>query len=76
MRKGADGYPESVIGGLRFLWRATEGHRLRPWESPYLRWRIETFWGLHADQIGFKDFWSFLWRCRRDLRRFAAWDLM
>ena len=28
----------------------TRGYRLRPWRSPYLRWRIETYWGLHADR--------------------------
>ncbi len=33
---------------LRFLWRATRGYRLRPWRSPYLRWRIETYWGTPA----------------------------
>jgi len=58
---------------LRFLWRATRGHRLRPWRSPYLRWRIETFWGTPADQIGFGDFWRFAWRQRRDLIRFLDW---
>src|SRR6266446_6098144 len=31
---------------LRFLWNATRGNRLRPWRSPYLRWRLETY----ADQ--------------------------
>jgi len=36
---------------LGFLWRAAGKNRLRPWRSPYLRWRIETYWGLHADRI-------------------------
>jgi hypothetical protein len=58
---------------LRFLWRATRGYRLRPWRSPYLRWRIETFWGTPAGQIGFWDFWRFAWRQRRDLIRFLDW---
>jgi hypothetical protein len=58
---------------LRFLWRATRGYRLRPWRSPYLRWRIETFWGTPADEIGFLDFWRFVWRQRRDLIRFLDW---
>jgi hypothetical protein len=43
----------------RFLWRTTRGYRLRPWASPYLRWRIETYWGWHADQIGAREFWAF-----------------
>lgn len=58
---------------LRFLWRATRGYRLRPWRSPYLRWRMETYWGTPADEIGFSDFCRFLWQHRRDLARFLVW---
>lgn len=58
---------------LRFLWSATRGYRLSPWRSPYLRWRMETYWGIPADTIGFGGFWRFLWEHRRDLTRFLAW---
>lgn len=58
---------------LPFLWRATRGYRLRPWRSPYLRWRIETWWGTPAEEIGFGDFWTFVWRHRADLLRFLRW---
>ena len=58
---------------LRFLWNATRGHRLRPWRSPYLRWRLETYSGLHAEAITARDFWHFLLSERRQLLRFAAW---
>jgi hypothetical protein len=65
---------------LRFLWRAiaftwsaTRGYRFRPWRSPYLCWRMETYWGVQASQIGFAEFWSFVWQHRRDLLRFLAW---
>ena len=58
---------------LRFLWKATRGYRLSPWRSPYLRWRIETYSGLHADRIGFKDFWRFVWTYRKNLVRFLRW---
>jgi hypothetical protein len=58
---------------LRFLWTATRGHRLAPWGSPYLRWRVETYTGLKMDKIGFIEFWSFLWRERRELVRFLKW---
>ncbi|HLG96034.1 MAG TPA: hypothetical protein VKX49_06960 [Bryobacteraceae bacterium] len=58
---------------VRFLWRATRGYRLQPWRSPYLRWRIETYWGTPADEIGFKEFWRFVWRQRGDLERFLRW---
>lgn len=57
----------------RFLWRTTRGYRLRPWASPYLRWRIETYWGWHADQIGAREFWAFTWSRRRELWRFLVW---
>lgn len=57
----------------RFLWRSSRGYRLRPWASPYLRWRIETYWGWHADQIDARRFWAFTWRQRRELWRFLLW---
>lgn len=58
---------------LGFLWSASRGYRLRPWASPYLRWRIETYWGLHADSIRPRDFWRFVWDRRHDLLRFLRW---
>jgi hypothetical protein len=58
---------------LRFLWRATRGYRLRPWRSPLLRWRMETYWGTPAEEIGFGDFWRFVWGHREDLTRFLRW---
>jgi hypothetical protein len=58
---------------IRFLWKASRGYRLRPWASPYLRWRMETYWGTHADEIGFGDFWRFLWVHRAEMWRFLRW---
>ncbi len=58
---------------LRFLWTATRGYRLRPWASPYLRWRIETYQGLHAESIDRGCFLRFSWHNRRDLMRFLRW---
>ena len=58
---------------LAVLWRLTRGYRLRPWKSPYLRWRIETYSGLHAERIGFRDFWQFAWRQRSELLRYLKW---
>ncbi len=58
---------------LRIVWRLTRGYRLRPWASPYLRWRIETYWGLHADQITFVQFWQFAWQQRHELLRYLRW---
>jgi hypothetical protein len=58
---------------LKFLWNSSAGYRLRPWRSPYLRWRIETYWGWHADRITAGDFFRFGWERRHDLRRFLKW---
>lgn len=51
----------------------TRGYRLRPWRSPYLRWRIETYSGLHAETITFRQFWEFIWKSRRELIRYLRW---
>jgi hypothetical protein len=58
---------------LSFLWQATKGYRLTPWRSPYLRWRMETYWGVSAESITFRDFWRFVWERKRDLWRFLRW---
>lgn len=58
---------------LRAAWRLARGYRLCPWRSPYLRWRIETYSGIHADQIDFRAFWKFVWRRRRELARYLQW---
>ena len=57
----------------RFLWQASRGYRLRPWRSPYLCWRIETYSGIEADAIRPGAFWKFLWRERRRLVGYLRW---
>jgi hypothetical protein len=34
---------------------------------------METYGGIHADQIQFKDFWRFAWQHRKDLLRYLRW---
>jgi hypothetical protein len=34
---------------------------------------METYWGWHAEQIGFTDFWRFAWQRRGDLWRYLRW---
>jgi len=58
---------------LRLLWNATRGHRLAPWRSPYLCWRIETYCGVKMSQVGFLEFWGFMWRERSELLRYLKW---
>jgi hypothetical protein len=62
-----------MMEGARFLWAATRGHRLRPWRSEFLKWRLETFTGKHADEVGARDFWRFLGAERGQLLRFVRW---
>src|SRR5579863_6146080 len=66
-------YDSRMRNRVRFLWNATKGHRLAPWRSPYLLWRIETYTGVKMKQIGFLEFWEFMWRERRELWRFLKW---
>ena len=56
-----------------FLWDATRGARLRPWTSPYLRWRIETYWGTPASSLDRQSFLEFTWRERKRLLDFLLW---
>ncbi|MBL8177758.1 MAG: hypothetical protein JNK48_23980 [Bryobacterales bacterium] len=58
---------------IEYLWKTSRGYRLRPWRSPYLRWRMETYWGLHADTISASQFWRFLWDHRKEMLRFLEW---
>jgi len=58
---------------IGLLWRMSKGYRLRPWRSPYLRWRIETYWGLHTDRISDAEFRTFVWQHRSELQRFLKW---
>jgi uncharacterized membrane protein (DUF2068 family) len=58
---------------LRFLWTSTRGYRLRPWASPYLRWRMETYWGVHAGSLTRHEFSALAWNRRTDLWRFLRW---
>jgi hypothetical protein len=58
---------------LRFLWIATRGHRLRPWRSPYLRWRIETYSGIPADSVTPRIFFDFLYTERSSLLLYLRW---
>ena len=60
-------------GEIAVAWRLAKGYWIRPWKSPYLRWRIETWSGLHADNITAGAFLTFVWRNRKDLWRYLRW---
>jgi hypothetical protein len=58
---------------LRVLWQLTRGYRLTPWKSPYLRWRLETYTGVHTDKIDFGGFFSISWHYRKEFLRYLRW---
>jgi hypothetical protein len=62
-----------MLASLRFIWNATRGHRLQPWRSEYLKWRIETYSGKKAESLQPKDILGFLWNEKWNLLRFLRW---
>ena len=62
-----------MLGALRYYWTAAKGYRLKPWKSPYLRWRMETFFGNEAKDLDADQFFRLIWRDRAQLRRFLRW---
>jgi hypothetical protein len=58
---------------LRFVWNATRGYRLRPWRSPFLRWRVETYSGQKAETLTAMNVLGFLWVEKWELLRFLRW---
>ena len=62
-----------MFDAIRFLWNATRGHRLAPWRSEYVKWRIETFSGQKAETIRAADVWRFVWSTRGELLAFLLW---
>jgi hypothetical protein len=63
----------AIFSALRFFWWATAGYRLRPWLSPYLRWRVETYTGISAGSLTLRDFVRLAFVERRQMLRFFRW---
>ena len=62
-----------MLTSIRYYWLAAKGYRLCPWRSPYIRWRMETFFGPQAAPKGPARFFQLLWRERRRLADFLRW---
>jgi hypothetical protein len=62
-----------MLNALRYYWIVAKGYRLRPWASPYLRWRLETFLGKDAADLTAGKFFRLLWRERKQMERFLEW---
>ncbi|MGA3125268.1 MAG: hypothetical protein ABSD13_01010 [Candidatus Korobacteraceae bacterium] len=67
------GYTTRMWYIVRFLWNATRGHRLVPWRSPYIKWRLETYTGLKMEKIGFVQIAGIMWHEYRQMWRFLLW---
>jgi hypothetical protein len=65
---------KALVSAVRFWWMASAGHRLRPWRSPYLRWRMETYTGKPAATLTAKDFLRLAFSERRQMGRFFLWS--
>jgi hypothetical protein len=63
----------TMLNALRYYWIISKGYRLRPWRSPYIRWRLETFFGPDAADLNARTFFSLLWRERARMERFLEW---
>lgn len=74
---GGRWYPQdeddTMFAPLRFIWNATRGHRLAPWRSEFLRWRVETYSGKPAETLKARDVLGFVWNSRWELLSFLAW---
>lgn len=62
-----------MLAPIRFLWNATRGHRLAPWRSEYLLWRVETYSGKKAETLTTRDVLAFVWTSRWELLEYLSW---
>jgi hypothetical protein len=62
-----------MLSALKFYWFSCKGYRLQPWRSPYIRWRMETFFGPEAAPADAGTFFRLTWRERARLLKFFRW---
>ena len=62
-----------MLNALRYYWIIARGYRRRPWASPYLQWRLETFLGKDAADLNARKFFSLVWRERARMEQFLEW---
>ena len=62
-----------MFKALQYYWTAARGYRLSPWNSPYLRWRFETFLGPEADGMTASKFFHLTWKYRAQMESFINW---
>jgi hypothetical protein len=62
-----------MFNALRYYWIISKGHRLSPWKSPYIQWRMETFFGHEAANLSAGQFFRLMWRERVRMEHFLDW---
>ena len=62
-----------MFEALRYYWIVARGYRLTPWNSPYIRWRFETFLGPEAAALDAGKFFRLSWKYRDRLESFMQW---
>lgn len=62
-----------MLNALHYYWITTKGYRLCPWRSPYIRWRLETFFGHEVGDLDAGKFFRLMWRERVRTERFLDW---
>jgi hypothetical protein len=62
-----------MFSAIRYYWVIAKGYRLQPWRSPYIRWRLETYFGAAGEVQEAGEFCALLWRERRRLGEFLDW---
>ncbi len=62
-----------IFTAIRYYWITAKGYRLRPWASPYIRWRLETFFGGDMHALDAAQFFRLIRSERKQLREFLAW---
>jgi hypothetical protein len=62
-----------MLNALRYYWIIAKGYRLSPWNSPYIQWRLETFFGKDAAALDARKFFALMWRERARMEEFLAW---
>lgn len=62
-----------MFNAMRYYWIISKGHRFTPWKSPYIQWRMETFFGKDAADLTAGKFFALMWRERARMERFLNW---
>ena len=64
---------QEMLKTMQYYWNAARGYRFKPWKSPYIRWRFETFLGKEATNLTASKFFHLAWKYRDHMERFVDW---